>query len=278
MSEPTPPEQGLRRYDDPSIDVLAVLDLERVEENLYRANCVFAEQSDDSTGQMTSLYGGQVAAQALRAAGLTVDLDRHPHSLHGYFLRPGDSRIPTVFTVFRDRDGRSYSARRVVAIQNGKVIFNMSASFQVPNDNAVDQVEQMPHTEGPDGLPQAPLFRLFSMDCRMPAQPFARALWPTRFWARASVPLPDDPLLHACVLTYLSDISTGVLPRPDGSIRPSSSLDHAVWFHAPADLSRWVLSDYQPRVTGHGRGWYTGSIFGPDGNLVASLAQETLFR
>lgn len=154
----------------------------------------------------------------------------------------------------------------------------MSASFQVPNDDPVEQVEQMADVEDPDGLPEAPLFRLFSMDYRMPTQPFDRALWPTRFWARSSLAIPDDPLTQACVLTYLSDLSSGVLPSPDGSIRPSSSLDHAVWFHAPVDVNEWLLSDYQPRVTGHGRGWYTGSIFDTRGGLVASLTQETLFR
>lgn len=269
----------MRSYDDDSLDVLQLLDLEAIEQNLYRANCVFIERDDERTGQMTSLYGGQVAAQALRAAGLTVDAGRHPHSLHGYFLRPGDSRIPTVFKVYRDRDGRSYSARRVVAIQHGKVIFNMSASFQVPDNRPLDQVEPMPEVEAPDYLAEAELFRLFSMTYRMPSAPYGdRSLWPTRFWARSTAPIPADPLLQACVLAYLSDISTGVLPAADGSVQPTSSLDHAVWFHAPADMTTWVLTDYQPRVTGHGRGWYTGSIFDADGNLLASLAQETLFR
>lgn len=256
---------------DSSADLLDVLDLETIEENLYRANLVFAQEH--------ALYGGQVAAQALHAAGLTVAPERRAHSLHGYFLRKGDSQIPTVYQVFRDRDGRSFSARRVVAIQRGAVIFNMSASFHVQEDGWAAQTEQMPVTEPPEDLPARDLHRLFSMESRRPSQPFT-VVTPrlTRFWARATIPLPDNPLIHACVLTYLSDISTGVLPAEDGSAGPNSSLDHAIWFHRPVNMNEWTLSDYHPQVSGHGRGWYTGSIFTADGALAASIAQETLFR
>jgi acyl-CoA thioesterase-2 len=254
-----------------SADLLDVLDLEKIEENLYRANLVFAQDY--------SLYGGQVAAQALLAAGLTVDPERRAHSLHGYFLRKGDSQIPTVYQVFRDRDGRSFSARRVVAIQRGAVIFNMSASFHVQEAGWTSQTETMPVTQPPEDLPAHDLYRLFSMESRRPQQPFSEhSSLLTRFWARAAIPLPASPLIHACALTYLSDISTGVLPADDGSARPGPSLDHAVWFHRPVDMNDWTLSDYHPRVSGHGRGWYTGSIFSPDGALVASIAQEALFR
>ena len=163
--------------------------------------------------------------------------------------------------MFRDRDGRSFSARRVVAIQHGEVIFNMSASFHAGPDGDTTQSEPMPDVEPPDGLQPGEFERLRSMEMRLPTPPFDQALWPTRFWARAAIELPDDPLVHACVLAYLSDISTGVLPAADGSVRPGASLDHAVWFHAPVDMTEWTLSDYQPRVAGRGRGWYTGSIF-----------------
>jgi acyl-CoA thioesterase-2 len=254
-----------------SADLLDVLELEPIEQNLYRANLVFAEEYP--------LYGGQVAAQALRAAGLTVSPQRRAHSLHGYFLRKGDSQLPTVYQVFRDRDGGSFSARRVVAIQRGEVIFNMSASFHVPQDSWASQAEPMPATQLPAELPPGELHRVFSMEARIPDQPFReKTSWPTRFWARAAVELPDDPLVHACALTYLSDISTGVLPADDGSTRPSSSLDHAVWFHGTVDMNDWVLLDYHPRVSGHGRGWYTGSVFTQAGALIASLTQEQLFR
>jgi acyl-CoA thioesterase-2 len=251
-------------------DLPSILDLEKVEENLYRSTLVFREDYP--------LYGGQVAAQALRAAGLTVDPDRSPHSLHGYFLRRGDAQVPTVLKVFRDRDGRSFSARRVVAIQHGEVIFNMSASFHVGARGALVQAEAMPEIEHPDELAATNFQRLHSIEIRLPTPPFEQALWPTRFWARASIELPDDPLVHACALAYVSDISSGVLPAADGGASPGASLDHAVWFHAPVEMTDWTLSDYHPRVAGNGRGWYTGSIFTADGTLVASIAQETLYR
>ena len=251
-------------------DLPSILALEKIEENLYRTTLVFREEYP--------LYGGQVAAQALRAAGLTVDRDRHPHSLHGYFLRRGDAEVPTVLKVFRDRDGRSFSARRVVAIQHGEVIFNMSASFVAAGAGDLLQSEPMPATEPPGDLEPTSFPRLHSIEIRLPEAPFEPARWPTRFWARATIELPDDPLAHACALAYVSDISTGVLPAPDGSAGPGASLDHAVWFHAPVDMTDWTLTDYHPRVAGRGRGWYTGSIFTADGTLVASLAQETLYR
>jgi acyl-CoA thioesterase-2 len=251
-------------------DLLRILELEKIEENLFRSTVVFREEY--------SLYGGQVAAQALRAAGLTVDPDRRPHSLHGYFLRRGDPETPTVLKVFRDRDGRSFSARRVVAIQHGEVIFNMSASFHTNADGELTQVEPMPAAQPPDELDAAAFERLFSVEMRLPTPPFEQARWPTRFWARVTIELPADPLVHACALAYLSDVSSGVLPAADGSAGPGASLDHAVWFHAPVDMTGWTLSDYRPRVAGNGRGWYTGSIFAADGTLVASLAQETLYR
>ena len=247
-----------------------LLTVERIEEDLFRSTTVVDEEY--------TLYGGQVAAQALRAAGSTVDPDRPPHSLHGYFLRPGDPVMPTVFTVYRDRDGRSFSARRVVAIQHGKVIFNMAASFHVGRETSSAQAEPMPDVPKPEQCPAYRIPRLCSFEGRLPEQPFAAARHPTRFWGRATADLSDDPLTHACVLTYLSDISSGVLPSADGTEGPGPSVDHAVWFHDRADLNDWVLSDYRPRFVGSGRGSYTGSLFAADGRLVASVAQETLFR
>ena len=251
------------------VDVRDLLTVERIEENLFRSTTVVREEY--------SLYGGQVAAQALRAAGSTVEPARRPHSLHGYFLRPGDPLMPTVFTVYRDRDGRSFSARRVVAIQHGKVIFNMAASFHVGQETSSSQAEAMPDVPDPARCPEYRIPRLCSFEGRLPEQPFAEARYPTRFWGRATTDLFDDPLTHACVLTYLSDISSGVLPGADGE-GPGPSVDHAVWFHDRANLEDWVLSDYRPRFAGSGRACYTGSIFAADGRLVASVAQETLFR
>jgi acyl-CoA thioesterase II len=250
--------------------LLRILDLETLDRDLYRSTFVFADPY--------RLYGGQVAAQALIAAGRTVDPERPPHSLHGYFLSSGDASRPTMFQVFRDRDGRTYSARRVVAVQNGEVIFNMSASFHASDTGPDEQVvEPPPGIEPPeDSLPFDPL-RLFSYDARLPPSepPFD---FPRRFWARATVPLPSDALVHAAVLTYLSDISSGLTPLHTAQARSTASLDHAVWFHRPVRADEWVLSDLRPHSAAEGRGWYTGSMFDRDGRLVASLAQEALFR
>jgi acyl-CoA thioesterase-2 len=252
------------------VNLLDLLDLEEIDRDLYRANVVFPDP--------LALYGGQVAAQALRAAGLSVDPTRLPHSLHGYFLRAGDASRPTVFQVFRDRDGFSFSARRVVALQGGEVIFNMSASFQRPETGYEDQEPLMPAAPPPDGSPGYEIPRLFSFEGRMAPQPYGPVPWPTRFWARCVVPLKDDPFLHACALTYLSDISSGLSRFHTEEYTSSSSLDHAVWFHRPIDAEGWMLSDLVPHTVSGGRGWYTGSIFSADGALVASVAQESLFR
>ncbi|WP_256255409.1 acyl-CoA thioesterase [Actinomadura madurae] len=250
--------------------VLDLLDLEELDRDLYRGTLVF----DDPY----PLYGGQVAAQALRAAGGTVPEGRLPHSLHGYFLRGGDAARPTIFRVDRDRDGRSFSARRVVALQGGEVIFNMSVSFQRPAEDVDRQVHPAPAAPDPRTLPESPVPRLFSMEGRVPPQPYEPADFPTRLWSRCTVPLPDDDLLHACVLTYLSDISSGLIALHDGRARSGSSLDHAVWFHRPVRMDEWVLMDLVPQTVAAGRGWYTGTLHTAGGVLAASLAQEVLFR
>jgi acyl-CoA thioesterase-2 len=255
----------------PDLSVLDLLSLEEIDRDLYRATSVFNDPFP--------LYGGQVAAQALRAAGLTVDEGFFPHSLHGYYLSSGDAARPTIFRVERDRDGRSYAARRVVAVQGGEVIFNMSASFHRDEDGPDLDVVPAPEVPGPDeNLPGAALPRLFSMDGRLPPPPYANAEWPTRFWARCTVDLPDDPLLHACVLTYLSDISAGLTPYHDDKAGSGASLDHAVWFHRPVRMDDWVLMDLIPHSIAGGRGFYSGTIRTIGGALAASLAQETLFR
>ena len=260
--------------DLPDPTLLDVLDLDEVDRDLYRSRLVFADRFP--------LYGGQVAAQALLAAGGTVPPDRLPHSLHGYFLRSGDAARPTVFRVDRDRDGGNFSARRVVALQGGEVVFSMSASFQSPGRGPDVQVGELPEPEAPDELPPLTIPRLFSMEGRRPSQPYPTAHFPTRFWSRATVPLPADRLVHACVLTYLSDIGTGLSALPedlDGyAASPGPTIDHAVWFHRPADLGDWVLMDMVPRTVAGGRGWYTGSVSTRDGVLAASFVQETLFR
>jgi acyl-CoA thioesterase-2 len=252
---------------DPLLDML---DLEQIDTDLYRGTLVFADRY--------ALYGGQVAAQALRCAGLTVPSGRLAHSLHGYFLRPGDASRPTVFRVDRDRDGRSFSARRVVAIQNGDVIFNMSASFHSPGSGQDIQVADPPQVPGPQECRPFTLPRLFSMEARRTDDAEADEYCPTRFWARSTSRLGEDPLLHACVLTYLSDITTGLFALEDAHNRAGASLDHAVWFHRPVRMDDWVLTDNAPHSVAAGRGWYTGSVFDGSGRLTASFAQEALFR
>jgi acyl-CoA thioesterase II len=249
--------------------ILDLLDLEQVEENLYRS-CVVVERP-------WALYGGQVAAQALYAAGSTVPAGRLPHSLHGYFLRSGSAARPTIFEVYRDRDGRSFSARRVVAIQGGEVIFNMSASFAVPRAGAEHDAGVMPDVPAPDEMPAVDHPYHVSMETRPASADQLDWRVPTRFWCRSAVELPDDDLVHACVLTYMSDLSTGLIPLEGDDTETGPSLDHAVWFHRRPRLDDWVLIDLAAQTVAGGRGWYTGVFYGADGTRLASIAQETLF-
>lgn len=253
----------------PRGSLLELLELKELGEDRFRSELVFPDAY--------TLYGGQVAAQALVAAARTVPADRVPHSFHAYFLRPGHSEEPTEFEVSRDRDGRSFTARRVVAVQRGRTIFHMAASFHRLESGADEQVDILPDTAPPEASPPYELPRLFSTDVRLPPQPYPDLLWPVRFWSRPTEELGGDPVLHAAVLTYVSDISTGLSPLRD-DVLGSSSLDHAMWFHRPAPSLGWVLSDLQPHTVSGGRGWYTGSLFHEDGTLLASLAQEALFR
>jgi acyl-CoA thioesterase II len=253
----------------PGVALRDVLTLERLDRDLFRACAVFEET--------WPLYGGQVAAQALLAAGATVPGDRAPHSLHGYFLRPGDSRAPVVFSVERDRDGGSFSARRVVALQDGEVILNLAASFHRADDTAAEvEVLRMPVVEQPAATQQPP--RLLDFDLSVPGQPGGLVSFPTRVWLRCTAGLPATPLLDAALLTYLSDLFTGAggLPASQGTWQ--TTLDHALWFHRPSRGGEWVLMDLVPRAVSRGRAMYDGTLWHPDGTLVASLAQETLFR
>src|SRR5215472_5486169 len=248
-----------------------LLSLERIEDNLFRTVVVQAEPA--------GLFGGQVAAQALRAAAETVPADRHPHSLHGYFLSRGDASRRVLLTVNRDRDGGSYSNRRVIAVQNGKVIFNMAASFHVTEDGSDYQAHPMPDVEQPQDQPDDERWhRMHGVEIRVPAQPNQGQQWPSRLWVRSRHKLDGD-MLNTCGLAYISDMFTGLAATPGISISgPLTSIDHSVWFFRPAVLDDWVLMDLQPESTGGGRGMYTGRIFRRDGVLAAGIAQETLFR
>jgi acyl-CoA thioesterase II len=248
-----------------------LLSLERIEADLYRSCVVY----DDQYG----LYGGQVAAQALQAAAQTVPAGRQPHSLHGYFLSRGDAARPVLLMVNRDRDGRSYSNRRVIAVQNGVVIFNMAASFHVGEDGSDYQASQLPEVNGPDDLPDiSGHIRLRGIDVRVPEQAKPGQEWPSRVWMRSRESLGDE-IMHACALTYISDMFTGLATVPGiEDVGPVTTLDHAVWFYRHAALDDWVLMDLEPVSTAGGRGMYTGRIFSQDGTLAAGIAQESLFR
>jgi acyl-CoA thioesterase II len=249
-----------------------LLALERIEDNLFRSVIV-----SDEPGSF--LFGGQVAAQALRAAAHTVAGDRHPHSLHGYFLSRGDASRRILLTVHRDRDGGSYSNRRVIAVQNGVVIFNLACSFHVHEEGADYQAHELPEVSSPDDLENSTvLTRMHGIDIRIPAQPVPGQEWPSRIWVKSRYALADD-IQHACALTYVSDMFSGLARIPGRTrIGPLTSIDHAVWIYRKAALDDWVLMDLLPESTAGGRGVYTGRIFTRDGTLAAGLMQETLFR
>ncbi|MGE2734569.1 acyl-CoA thioesterase [Mycolicibacterium vaccae] len=228
-----------------------------------------------------TLFGGQVAAQALRAASLTVPDDRTAHSLHAYFLAAGDASAPIVFTVERDRDGGRYSGRRVTAHQGDSVILSLSCSFSRPTEGATEfQAATMPAAQPPDGLATYELnpLRTFDLQARVPDDPDPYYRWPARLWLRISEPLDDDPNLRACGVVFLSDLCTGLTRMPQcAETALLTSLDHAVWLHRDRDPNEWLLVDLHPVATSAGRGVYSGQIYDQRGTLAASLTQESLF-
>jgi acyl-CoA thioesterase-2 len=279
-------------------DLVTLLALERIEENLYRG------QSQD-LGWGT-VFGGQVLGQALSAAVQTVPPERHVHSLHAYFLRPGDVSRPIVYDVDRIRDGTSFTTRRVVAIQSGRPILNMSASFQVDEEGLAHQ-DPMPSAPPPDTLPteqervlrhasRLPEFvvargkteRAFEIRSTDPQDddPIRPAPRPARrtAWLRTVARLPDDPALHRYLLAYASDfgfITTSLLPHGLSWLSPGmqiASLDHVMYFHQPFRADEWLLHVIESPVTHGARGLVRGSFFTTDGRLVASTAQEGLIR
>ena len=279
----------------PLDDLVALLDLEPIEQDIFRG------ASPETSLQR--VFGGQVAGQALVAAGRTVPPERAVHSLHAYFLRAGDPNVPIVYLVDRIRDGRSFTTRRVVAVQHGKPIFNLSASFQVA-EQGVEHADPMPQVPAPETLPglREQLSRYADrldpwlalprpIDLRyVGPHPMVAAAEgrPTRaasqVWMRADGTLPDDPLLHVCALTYASDMTlldSVLLPHgmawQTGTVA-GASLDHAMWFHRPFRADRWMLYAQRSPSASGGRGLAQGSFFSRDGQLLASVVQEGLVR
>ena len=282
------------RGETPLEKLVDLLDLERIEVDIFRG-----KQPQDA---LQRVFGGQVAGQALVAAGRTIPADRPVHSLHAYFLRPGDPTVPIVYEVDRIRDGRSFSTRRVVAIQHGKAIFNLAASFQVA-ETGLEHERAMPDVAPPEQLSR--------LEDRM--QPYADELggWYVRprpidvryvgdpprvamdtgvrrpssqVWMRADGELPDDPLLHVCAVTFASDMTlldstllNHGLAWGTGDVL-GASLDHAMWFHRPFRADEWFLYDQESPWTGASRGLARGAIYTHDGHLAVSVVQEGLLR
>lgn len=273
-------------------ELVSILDLEAIEVNIFRGHSPSEERQ--------RVFGGQVAGQALVAAGRTVERG-DVHSLQGYFLRPGDPTVPILYEVDRIRDGRSFTTRRVVAIQHGAAIFNLSASFHVREEGLSHHIP-MPIVPPPESLPPlkdrlAPfahrlgdwLERPQPIDQRYVDEvPAFMATAPRdprqRIWIRADGDLDDDPLLHACVVAYASDMSlldTVLLPHDvvwDDPALMGASLDHCMWFHRPFRADRWLLYDHESPWSGGARGLARGSIFTAEGDLAVSVVQEGLVR
>lgn len=277
-------------------DLLALLSLEPLEVNIYRGR-----NRDLGTGRV---FGGQVFAQALVAARRTVEDEREAHSVHGYFILPGDLAAPIVYFVDRLRDGNSFTTRRVTAIQHGHAIFNLSASFH-KSEPGLEHQSAMPDVPAPEELaPELELIRDMAdqipetlrpvltqdrpLDFRLvtPSDPFGAEKRPPirHVWFRTVARLPDDRITHQAVLAYASDY--GLLPtalQPHGVHSRSrelqlASLDHALWMHRPFRADDWLLYAVESPVASGARGFVRGSIYTRDGTLVASVAQEGLMR
>jgi len=278
------------------IDLISILDLEALEVNMFRGS--------SPRTRWQRVFGGQVIGQALVASCRTVE-GRMPHSLHCYFILPGDPQIPIIYQVERLRDGRSYTTRRVTAIQHGQAIFSMMVSFHAEEAGTHDHQDSMPKVPSPDELTPEELMKLPIMEGmpefiqRYYASDRPIELRPVEYqryfgekvpdgriniWIRTAARLPDDPALHLCALAYASDFSLldSVMSRYgrtlfDGRVM-AASLDHAMWFHRPFRADEWLLYSQDSPSAQNGRGLARGSIFKPDGTLVASVAQEGSLR
>ena len=259
--------------------LLRLLDLEAIDRDLYRGF--------HPPDRNKRLFGGQIIAQALIAAIRTVEDDRLPHSLHAYFLRPGDPTTPALFEVDRIRDGKSFTTRRIKVIQNGKAIFNMDCSFQVSEEGLSHQMDG-PSFSAPDeakmvpGLKTRP-FLSFREDHKKllieePQEPEQNV------WIKANGTAPDDPRLHMALLAYQSDealLGTARMPHRgqyDRERMQVASLDHSIWFHAEVNVNDWLLYSLDSPAAEGARGYTRGSVYSESGQLVASCMQEGLIR
>lgn len=277
------------------IKLLHYFDLEILEVNLFRGQSL-----DIGTGR---IFGGQVLAQSLKAAYLTTN-NHEVHSLHAYFLREGDCEKPVIFEVERVRDGRTFSNRRISAIQNGKAILIMSCSFQ-KHETGFEHQTHMPDVPGPDELTEKtliPIDKIRQLSPRMRRTLTTQGPFEFRFvndvdpfdetpkepikriWFRARSPLPDDQVIHRTLLTFVSDyhlVSTATLPHGISYLDSRlqfASLDHAMWFHRPLKIDDWLLYDCDSPSASEARGFATGHVFDINGQLVASTAQQGLMR
>ncbi|MBV9022820.1 MAG: acyl-CoA thioesterase II [Streptomycetaceae bacterium] len=282
---------------NPTERLVDLLDLERIEENIFRGR--------SPEERLQRVFGGQVAGQALVAAGRTTDRQRPVHSLHAYFLRPGRPGVPIVYQVERVRDGRAFTTRRVVAVQQGRTIFNLTASFHLAEPGFEHQMP-MPEVPGPEELPRiADEIREHlgtlpeTLERMARRQPFdiryvERLRWTPQeiegaeprsaVWMRAVGPLGDDPLVHTCAVTYASDMM--LLDAVRVPIEPlwgprgfdMASLDHAMWFHRPFRADEWFLYQQESPIATGARGLARGQIYDREGRLLVSVMQEGLFR
>ncbi|MEB3051261.1 acyl-CoA thioesterase II [Mycolicibacter sp. MYC123] len=267
-----------------------ILDLEQLENDIFRSTVV-----NDSPGIRNRAFGGRVAGQSLVSAVRTVDPRYQVHSLHGYFLRPGDPVAPTVFLVERVRDGSSFCTRRVSAVQHGKSIFHMQASFQVPQ-LGIEHQNTMPSAPEPDSIPEISSMIAFDDEgfkqfeewdlrrvprTQLPHLPGKVA--EQQVWFRHRDPLPDDPVLHICALAYMSDLtllgtSWAIHPKEERDRLEVSSLDHAMWFLRPFRADEWLLYDESSPSAVAGRALCQGKIYNRSGDMVAAVMQEGLTR
>lgn len=266
-----------------------ILDLEQLEVNIYRGS-VFSPES----GFLQRTFGGHVAGQSLVSAVRTVEPRYQVHSLHGYFLRPGDATAPTIYTVERTRDGGSFATRRVNAIQHGEIIFSMGASFQT-HQEGISHQDAMPAAPPPEGLPGLSSMKVFDDAgfkqfeewdvCIVPREQLE--LLPGKasqqqVWFRHRDPLPDDPVLHICALAYMSDLTLlGSAQVNHLDVREHlqvASLDHAMWFMRAFRADQWLLYDQSSPSASGGRSLCQGKIFDQSGAMVAAVMQEGLTR